>query len=68
MLREVYLPYPDSWYPMNLRPDEKLGAALNFKTKGGSHVMYDCKFSSQESQLPYVNPTYIREGKLFYVL
>lgn len=60
---ELYLPYPDFWYPMNLRADEKLGQKLERKVKGGAHVFYDCAISDQDSQLPYVNPMYIREGK-----
>lgn len=61
--RKVYLPYPDKWYAMNLRPDEPLGAALASPAEGGSRVEYSCLISDQESQLPYITPMYIREGK-----
>ena len=66
--RKLYLPYPDAWYPMNLRPrlddGAALGSALLSPTRGGSHVNYDCRISEKESQLPYITPMYIREGKL----
>ncbi|KAI6752279.1 hypothetical protein HG530_013648 [Fusarium avenaceum] len=61
--RKLYLPYPDKWYTMNLRPDEPLGAALASPAEGGSRVEYSCLISDQESQLPYITPMYIREGK-----
>jgi len=60
--RKLYLPYPDGWYPMNLRPDDSLGEALPSIVRGGQHIEYDCRISDQESQLPYITPMYIREG------
>ncbi|CAF3441856.1 hypothetical protein SNK03_007732 [Fusarium graminearum] len=60
--RKLYLPYPDKWFTMNLRPDEDLGAALIEPANGGSRVEYDCRISDQDSQLPYITPMYIREG------
>lgn len=60
--RKLYLPYPDKWFPMNLRPDEDLGAPLLAPVNGGSRVEYDCRLSDQDSQLPYITPMYIREG------
>ncbi|KAG8665372.1 hypothetical protein FPOAC2_10450 [Fusarium poae] len=62
--RKLYLPYPDKWYTMNLRPDEDLGAALLEPANGGSRIEYDCRISDQDSQLPYVTPMYIREGAI----
>ena len=59
---KVYLPYPNGWFPMNLRPDDPLGAALAPMAEGGSRINYDCQISDQESQLPYITPMYIREG------
>lgn len=61
-LHTVYLPYPDGWYAMNLRPDEKLGVALGPRTAGGQRVKYDCHISDEQGHIPYVNPMYIREG------
>ncbi|KAM0192686.1 hypothetical protein ACHAPI_008045 [Fusarium lateritium] len=62
--RKLYLPYPDKWYAMNLRPDQPLGAALASPAEGGSRVEYSCLISDQESQLPYITPVYIREGAI----
>ncbi|KAH6887057.1 glycosyl hydrolases family 31-domain-containing protein [Thelonectria olida] len=62
--RKLYLPYPDDWYPMNLRPDEPIGVALSPLVDGGSHVEYGCHISDQYSQLPYVTPMYVREGAI----
>jgi hypothetical protein len=53
---------------MNLRPrwndNEPLGMPLGALMRGGSYINYDCRISPDESQLPYVNPMYIREGRL----
>ncbi|KAK7415851.1 hypothetical protein QQZ08_012222 [Neonectria magnoliae] len=62
--RRLYLPYPDKWFPMNLRPDEPIGAALSVAADGGSRIEYDCRISDQDSQLPYVTPMYLREGAI----
>ncbi|KAM0226789.1 hypothetical protein ACHAPO_012072 [Fusarium lateritium] len=62
--RKLYLPYPDKWYTMNLRPDEDLGAPLLEPSNGGSRIEYDCRISDQDSQLPYITPMYIREGAI----
>ncbi|KAH8676424.1 glycosyl hydrolases family 31-domain-containing protein [Tricladium varicosporioides] len=62
--RKVYLPYPDSWFPMNLRPDDQLGAALAVSVNGGSKIEYGCLISDQDSQLPFITPMYIREGAI----
>jgi alpha-glucosidase (family GH31 glycosyl hydrolase) len=61
-VRTLYLPYPDSWYPMNLRPDDVMGDVLLEKVEGGTQVDYRCLISDQPSQLPYITPMYIREG------
>lgn len=60
--RTLYLPYPDSWFPMNLRPDDQIGVALQPAADGGSRIDYNCLISDQDSQLPYITPMYIREG------
>lgn len=63
----VYLPYPDAWYPMNLRPDtdpNSPGAPLEPKVRGGSYIDYDARIDYNESQLPFVTPMYIREGAI----
>lgn len=62
-IRTLYLPYPDAWYPMNLRPDDPIGVPLLQKVEGGTRVDYSCLISDQESQLPYITPMYIREGR-----
>ncbi|KAJ1323679.1 Glycosyl hydrolases family 31 [Microdochium nivale] len=63
-IREVYLPYPDYWYPMNLRADEPLGRPLIEYAAGGRRVQYDCRISDNEGQIPYSTPMYIREGAI----
>ncbi|RPA77141.1 hypothetical protein BJ508DRAFT_213076 [Ascobolus immersus RN42] len=62
--RKLYLPYPDFWFPMNLRPDDPFGVPLQSRACGGSHIEYDCRISDQESQIPFTNPMYIREGAI----
>ncbi|KAF7879540.1 hypothetical protein EAF04_000735 [Stromatinia cepivora] len=66
--RKLYLPGPDGWYPMNLRPGTTLGGILaeplNPKVSGGTYVYYDCHIAPKEEQLPYVTPMYIREGAI----
>lgn len=59
----VYLPYPNGWYPFNLRPDSP-GVALAPKVRGGSYIDYDAHIDWQEDQLPYITPMYIREGAI----
>ncbi len=61
---KIYLPFPDEWFPMNLRPDEPLGTALLPKVDGGSRLKYNCLVSDQDAQIPYTCPMYIREGML----
>lgn len=61
--RKLYLPYPDKWYPLNLRPDDPIGVALPSAADGGSRIEYSCLISDQDSQLPYITPMYVREGK-----
>lgn len=63
--RDIYLPSSNSWFPMNLRPhsDDNIGEALGQKVPGGSNISYDCHIASDDSQLPYVCPMYIREGR-----
>jgi hypothetical protein len=61
---KIYLPYPDEWFPMNLRPDEPLGTPLLTKVDGGSRIKYNCQISDQDAQIPYTCPMYIREGEL----
>ncbi|KAF4949869.1 hypothetical protein FSARC_13371 [Fusarium sarcochroum] len=60
--RDLYLPYPDKWYSMNLRPDDSIGAALLSPAEGGSLIEYNCLISDDEKQLPFITPMYIREG------
>lgn len=59
---KIYLPYPDEWFPMNLRADEPLGTPLLNKVDGGSRLKYNCQISDQDGQIPYTCPIYIREG------
>jgi hypothetical protein len=59
---KLYLPYPDEWFPMNLRPDEPLGTPLLSKVDGGSRIRYNCLVSDEDGQIPYTCPMYIREG------
>ncbi|KAL6832031.1 glycoside hydrolase family 31 protein [Trichoderma camerunense] len=72
---QVYLPYPDEWFPMNLRPDEipqegeptpseHLGVALEPAIAGGTHVSCDCNISDEEARFPTITPMYIREGAI----
>ncbi|KAM0256094.1 hypothetical protein ACHAQJ_005181 [Trichoderma viride] len=61
---EVYLPYPDEWFPMNLYPDEPLGRALNPAIDGGSHVLCKCNISHKDEEIPNITPMYIREGAI----
>ncbi|KAK7934903.1 glycoside hydrolase family 31 protein [Apiospora marii] len=66
-ITSVYLPYPDAWYPSNLRPDtdpDSPGAPLEPKVRGGSYIDYDARIDYHESQLPFVTPMYIREGAI----
>ena len=63
---KMYLPYPDEWFPMNLRADEPLGIPLMKKVDGGSRIKYSCLISDQDSQIPYTCPMYIREGTAFH--
>ncbi|RFU31057.1 hypothetical protein B7463_g5273, partial [Scytalidium lignicola] len=62
--RRLYLPYPDKWFPMNLRPDDDLGDSLLPQVDGGTHVEYDCHISDVAEQMPYITPMYIREGAI----
>lgn len=68
--RKLYLPNPDSWYPMNLRPGTRLykngilAEALKPKAFGGTYIEYDCHISPSEEQLPFATPMYIREGAI----
>jgi hypothetical protein len=62
--RRLYLPYPDGWFPMNLRPDDPIGEALAPMVDGGNRIDYSCLISDQDSQLPYITPMYIREGMI----
>ncbi|TQN64448.1 hypothetical protein CSHISOI_11005, partial [Colletotrichum shisoi] len=54
--RKVYLPYHDSWYPLNLRPDDPLGAPLGPAASGGQRIEYDCRISDDERQIPFSTP------------
>ncbi|KXJ89911.1 alpha-1,4-glucan lyase [Microdochium bolleyi] len=63
-VREVYLPFPDHWFQMNLRADEPLGQPLQQYAPGGRRVHYDCHISESEAQIPYSTPMYIREGAI----
>ncbi|KAF6826526.1 alpha-1,4-glucan lyase [Colletotrichum musicola] len=62
--RELYLPYPDHWFPFNLRPDEPFGVPLGDQVVGGQRIQYDCRISDVESQIPYTVPMYLREGAI----
>ncbi|KXX73549.1 Alpha-glucosidase 2 [Madurella mycetomatis] len=61
---KIYLPFPDSWFSMNLRPDEPLGTALLPRVNGGSRLRYNCLVSDQDNQIPFTCPMYIREGAI----
>ncbi|KAF5962334.1 alpha-1,4-glucan lyase, partial [Fusarium bulbicola] len=61
-IRKLCFPYPDKWYSMNLRPDEPLDAPLLSVAEGGSRISYNCQFSDEEKQMPYITLIYIREG------
>ncbi|KAK5651788.1 hypothetical protein OQA88_11655 [Cercophora sp. LCS_1] len=61
---KVYLPFPDEWFPMNLRPDEPLGVALLPKVNGGSRLRYNCLISDNDEQVPFTCAIYIREGAI----
>lgn len=60
---EVYLPYPDEWFPINLYPDEPLGTALNPAIDGGSRIFCKCNISLEDDHIPRITPMYIREGQ-----
>ncbi|EHK42301.1 glycoside hydrolase family 31 protein [Trichoderma atroviride IMI 206040] len=61
---EVYLPYPDEWFPINLYPDEPLGTALNPAIGGGSRIFCKCNISLEDDHIPRITPMYIREGAI----
>ncbi|GFP51923.1 alpha-glucosidase 2 [Trichoderma asperellum] len=61
---EVYLPYPDEWFPINLYPDEPLGTALNPAIEGGSRIFCKCNISLEDDHIPRITPMYIREGAI----
>lgn len=58
----LYLPYPCSWYPMNLEPDEPVGRPLEARVNGGTSVNYYCPIADQPERFPYITPMYIRGG------
>jgi alpha-glucosidase (family GH31 glycosyl hydrolase) len=63
----LYLPYPDAWFPLNLRPDtipSAPGEKLGPRATGGSYVEFDARIAFEDSQLPYVTPMYVREGAI----
>lgn len=65
--RKVYLPAPDGWYQLNLRPDTDPGApgaALGPRIRGGAYLEYDARISHEESQLPFNTPMFVREGAI----
>jgi hypothetical protein len=64
---EVYLPYPDEWFPINLYPDEPLGTALNPAIGGGSRIFCKCNISLEDDHIPRITPMYIREGQFYAV-
>ena len=67
-IRKLYLPAPDDWYPMNLRPGTTSGGALAEqllpKAAGGTYVNYDCSIAPDDGKLPYITPMFIREGAI----
>ncbi|KAH7025658.1 alpha-1,4-glucan lyase [Microdochium trichocladiopsis] len=63
-VRELYLPYPDHWLPMNLRADDEIGLPLANSTPGGRRIQYECRISDDDEQIPYSTPMYIREGAI----
>lgn len=65
--RKLYLPYPDRWYALNIRPYDttsidNFGEALQEPVAGGKKIEFDAHISTDEAQLPYQTPMYIREG------
>jgi len=60
----IYLPFPDKWFPMNLRADEPLGTPLLTDVEGGTRIKYNCIISDDDNQVPYTCPMYIREGAI----
>jgi len=72
--RDVYLPYPDWWFPSNLRvnidgygPDPlKHAAALGDAVEGGTTISYGCALPdaiNNKDQIPFSLPVYVRGGK-----
>lgn len=68
--REVYLPQPDDWYPLNLRPgvDGYNHEPLKANIDGGTTLMWDGAINNDPAHIPYINPMFVREGTspLFY--
>ncbi|CAE7201114.1 unnamed protein product, partial [Rhizoctonia solani] len=63
--RIIYLPSPDSWWQFNLRADGPDAAvALGGRFDGGTLMPYDARMSDNVSQIPYMNPMFIRYGKI----
>ncbi|KAH7333781.1 glycosyl hydrolases family 31-domain-containing protein [Rhizoctonia solani] len=63
--RMIYLPAPDSWWQFNLRADGPDAAgALGGRFDGGTLMPYDARMSDNVSQIPYMNPMFIRYGAI----
>ena len=64
--RDVYLPYPNAWYPFNLgiHPELRLpGRRLRPKLNGGRSFFVDAHISADAGWIPQICPMFIREGK-----
>ncbi|CAE6448249.1 unnamed protein product [Rhizoctonia solani] len=63
--RIVYLPRPDSWWQFNLRADgPDASMPLGGRFEGGTLLPYDARMSDNVSQIPYMNPMFIRYGAI----
>ena len=71
---KIYLPQPDSWYVLNLRPDHneypdrdslKIAARVKLQPKlaGGTLMEWDDGIRPNDPEhIPYITPMFVREG------